>query len=332
MSATQRSATTGSIGCAPCSRRWASRRRRRCSRARGACRRSPPPWRQGRRPARIGSARWRRNASRWTAASSFGAGRVGHAIHHRWTRGAPGPVLAAPRRGGLGRHRYGPDVNIAGVGWGTRWESNAGCVRFPEWEGSLAIAFLGRPRSGTARYRAYLPLGARGGGRPRDRHLRGRLLLVHGGALCRSPRGVFRDVRLHGWAQTEPHLRRSLVGGDRPRGVRPGDLRPREGELRAPPGGVLAQYRSLGQRRPVLRSRDPVPLRDFLSRRGPTLPRRSVQAEARGGAALQGQDRHPRSEEHTSELQSLAYLVCRLLLEKKKNDDHATRCQSRTER
>src|SRR2546425_3207558 len=28
-----------------------------------------------------------------------------------------------------------------------------------------------------------------------------------------------------------------------------------------------------------------------------------------------------RSEEHTSELQSLAYLVCRLLLEKKKNTD-----------
>src|SRR2546425_7677027 len=33
---------------------------------------------------------------------------------------------------------------------------------------------------------------------------------------------------------------------------------------------------------------------------------------------------HGRSEEHTSELQSLAYLVCRLLLEKKKNtiDSH----------
>src|SRR2546425_8235551 len=29
-----------------------------------------------------------------------------------------------------------------------------------------------------------------------------------------------------------------------------------------------------------------------------------------------------RSEEHTSELQSLAYLVCRLLLEKKKKDQH----------
>src|SRR2546425_5797965 len=31
-----------------------------------------------------------------------------------------------------------------------------------------------------------------------------------------------------------------------------------------------------------------------------------------------------RSEEHTSELQSLAYLVCRLLLEKKKNRHSAT--------
>src|SRR5687767_15766821 len=31
--------------------------------------------------------------------------------------------------------------------------------------------------------------------------------------------------------------------------------------------------------------------------------------------------RRPRSEEHTSELQSLAYLVCRLLLEKKKHKD-----------
>src|SRR2546425_4247694 len=32
-----------------------------------------------------------------------------------------------------------------------------------------------------------------------------------------------------------------------------------------------------------------------------------------------------RSEEHTSELQSLAYLVCRLLLEKKKNRQTSTR-------
>src|SRR2546425_3939162 len=32
-----------------------------------------------------------------------------------------------------------------------------------------------------------------------------------------------------------------------------------------------------------------------------------------------GRDQEARSEEHTSELQSLAYLVCRLLLEKKKH-------------
>src|SRR3712207_6961341 len=44
-------------------------------------------------------------------------------------------------------------------------------------------------------------------------------------------------------------------------------------------------------------------------RRGPGVPRRAGQR--RPGPAL-------RSEEHTSELQSRQYLVCRLLLEKKK--------------
>src|SRR5205809_5230013 len=34
--------------------------------------------------------------------------------------------------------------------------------------------------------------------------------------------------------------------------------------------------------------------------------------------------RHPRSEEHTSELQSRLHLVCRLLLEKKKKKSHIT--------
>src|SRR4030067_2064652 len=34
----------------------------------------------------------------------------------------------------------------------------------------------------------------------------------------------------------------------------------------------------------------------------------------------------PRSEEHTSELQSLAYLVCRLLLEKKKERTKSQQC------
>src|SRR2546423_7059497 len=54
----------------------------------------------------------------------------------------------------------------------------------------------------------------------------------------------------------------------------------------------------------------------------------AVERKARvheGAAGLQRAGRLPaeevqrRSEEHTSELQSLAYLVCRLLLEKKKN-------------
>src|SRR2546425_6233967 len=71
-----------------------------------------------------------------------------------------------------------------------------------------------------------------------------------------------------------------------------------------------------------------------ISRRGGAGPRASADA-ARAGLPrgdrrlLQGRRRHRsqdatpgfddgRSEEHTSELQSLAYLVCRLLLEKKK--------------
>src|SRR3989441_3934071 len=41
--------------------------------------------------------------------------------------------------------------------------------------------------------------------------------------------------------------------------------------------------------------------------------------EVRAGV-LRGKRGAVRSEEHTSELQSLAYLVCRLLLEKKKNN------------
>src|SRR2546425_8672030 len=49
--------------------------------------------------------------------------------------------------------------------------------------------------------------------------------------------------------------------------------------------------------------------------RSPEAPRWSPSLPARGDRA---EKPAPRSEEHTSELQSLAYLVCRLLLEKKK--------------
>src|SRR2546425_5085998 len=51
--------------------------------------------------------------------------------------------------------------------------------------------------------------------------------------------------------------------------------------------------------------------------------------EVKGYDALQYIDKK-RSEEHTSELQSLAYLVCRLLLEKKKKKkEPINRCQVR---
>src|SRR2546425_1522753 len=47
---------------------------------------------------------------------------------------------------------------------------------------------------------------------------------------------------------------------------------------------------------------------------------RFMEASSRIAACGQPPVSTPRSEEHTSELQSLAYLVCRLLLEKKKTE------------
>src|SRR5438445_9423214 len=72
-----------------------------------------------------------------------------------------------------------------------------------------------------------------------------------------------------------------------------------------------------------------------LVRAGVRAARRHCRPEAGGGgdsrklAALpegegfpgRGVENHPRSEEHTSELQSRQYLVCRLLLEKKKKKE-----------
>src|SRR3712207_7266241 len=45
-----------------------------------------------------------------------------------------------------------------------------------------------------------------------------------------------------------------------------------------------------------------------------------VRGTGHGRFCLSGRGRSPRSEEHTSELQSRQYLVCRLLLEKKKKN------------
>src|SRR5687767_15635619 len=51
--------------------------------------------------------------------------------------------------------------------------------------------------------------------------------------------------------------------------------------------------------------------------------------QARHAERLPDDHRRLRSEEHTSELQSLAYLVCRLLLEKKKKET-ITMCPAHT--
>src|SRR2546422_7251480 len=91
--------------------------------------------------------------------------------------------------------------------------------------------------------------------------------------------------------------------------------------IRRPPRSTLFPYttlfRSVGPRRnvPDLRGR-------FGGRWAPLdeHPQRSVRpAVGRPGARARVRRlRRPRSEEHTSELQSRLHLVCRLLLEKKK--------------
>src|SRR2546423_6129992 len=59
----------------------------------------------------------------------------------------------------------------------------------------------------------------------------------------------------------------------------------------------------------------PISARDQSRRRGCSRPRQHERVAPRCGVPRDEQ--LVRSEEHTSELQSLAYLVCRLLLEKK---------------
>src|SRR3712207_8108327 len=89
--------------------------------------------------------------------------------------------------------------------------------------------------------------------------------------------------------------------------------------IRRPPRSTLFPYTTLFRSHPV----HPRPHRGVTapctpcctpSSPGPTpLTARSVRP------APSSPDGAPRSEEHTSELQSRQYLVCRLLLEKKKN-------------
>src|SRR5256885_6649346 len=81
--------------------------------------------------------------------------------------------------------------------------------------------------------------------------------------------------------------------------------------IRRPPRSTLFPYTTLFRSRPVGRAG-----RDHRGAGGPGPLRRRRQRPGRRVGRLQ---QSPRSEEHTSELQSPCNLVCRLLLEKKKN-------------
>src|SRR2546425_8167293 len=96
--------------------------------------------------------------------------------------------------------------------------------------------------------------------------------------------------------------------------------------IRRPPRSTLFPYTTLfrskelhalkAKRDTLLAEQDAV-LRETCNRVIEAYP--SV-AENAITAMREEHDAAMRSEEHTSELQSLAYLVCRLLLEKKKNE------------
>src|SRR2546425_4086649 len=92
--------------------------------------------------------------------------------------------------------------------------------------------------------------------------------------------------------------------------------------IRRPPRSTLFPYTTLFRSHLKLTVNEPFP-KCVITRRiqndgalyfGPFLPA----AMARRTIDLINRTFQLRSEEHTSELQSLAYLVCRLLLEKKK--------------
>src|SRR2546425_7054720 len=91
--------------------------------------------------------------------------------------------------------------------------------------------------------------------------------------------------------------------------------------IRRPPRSTLFPYTTLF-RSPAAPARGPAPAEvdgaEDLPAEAVGRARPRLRVAARAGRVLAQVARARRSEEHTSELQSLAYLVCRLLLEKKK--------------
>src|SRR3712207_7289230 len=85
--------------------------------------------------------------------------------------------------------------------------------------------------------------------------------------------------------------------------------------IRRPPRSTLFPYTTL------FRSAPPAGRRGSASTESYSPPAGSRDRPAGGCVAFLSSPR-PRSEEHTSELQSRQYLVCRLLLEKKNKKDY----------
>src|SRR3712207_7562369 len=91
--------------------------------------------------------------------------------------------------------------------------------------------------------------------------------------------------------------------------------------IRRPPRSTLFPYTTLFRSRAVLELHRRHELADV--RAVPGVGQKSHEAGA-AGQELGDRDVGVRSEEHTSELQSRQYLVCRLLLEKKITLTHPT--------
>src|SRR5258707_3982644 len=87
--------------------------------------------------------------------------------------------------------------------------------------------------------------------------------------------------------------------------------------IRRPPRSTLFPYTTLFRSSPAARASSGLARGTHAADRPQTpSPRCAAASDAHQGLA-----RQLRSEEHTSELQSRQYLVCRLLLEKKKKKD-----------
>src|SRR2546425_2466060 len=96
--------------------------------------------------------------------------------------------------------------------------------------------------------------------------------------------------------------------------------------IRRPPRSTLFPYTTLFRSRVARRGEDAPQLVE-LELEAVHLFLELRQRALRGAALLDLGVELLRSEEHTSELQSLAYLVCRLLLEKKKKNNKYTNSQ-----